>query len=236
MKKKLLLVAVAALAACTVVGCGRRSETTEVIVEEVPVEESTPATDTEASQPADDNSSSSSASSTSSTDNKVNTDDMYVEGTVTYTDGSIMTVEDNTGKEYTYEIATAEMDLDDEGLVEGISVGVTSTSDQNENGNYKATAVIELSDAVEDEDAPSSGSGASGDFTVEGEVTYTDGSIMTVTDSDGQEYTYTILSAEVDVGDNGIFEGITVRVTADSTPNGEGTYTASLVDEISDPD
>ncbi|MCC8142142.1 MAG: hypothetical protein LIO56_06400 [Lachnospiraceae bacterium] len=232
MKKKLILVVAAALAACTIAGCGK-SNTTEVIVEEVPVEETTPAADTATAQPEDN---ASSTTSTPSTDTKINTDDMYVEGTVTYTDGSIMTVQDKDGKEYTYEIATAEMDLDDNGLAEGISVGVTSTSDQNDDGNYKATAVKELSDSVEEEDSPSSGSGSSGDFTVEGEVTYTDGSIMTVTDSDGQEYTYTILSAEVDVDDNGIFEGITVKVTADSTPNDEGTYTASLVDEISDPD
>ncbi len=139
------------------------------------------------------------------------------------------------------------MDLDENGLFEGITVGVTAESEADEDGNYKALEVKEItdpdaeaaSDSSDSSDSSSSGGMADREdgslLDITGTVTYADGSTITVDTDDGDEYNFAILDADVEVDSQGLSEGIVVEVTAQPDPDDNGNYTATKVQEVVDP-
>ncbi len=164
---------------------------------------------------------------------------MTVEGEVTDSDGSTMTVKDSeSGKSYDYKIATAKMDLNSDGLYDGITVRVVSNTEEDEDGLYEATEVTEISENKKSDSGSGSGKGkgsgsGSSTLSVEGEVTYADGSTITVKDSEsGESYDFMILDAKTSFDKKGLSEGIKVKVTADSKKSSDGYYEATEVTEV----
>ncbi len=132
--KRILTILLAGAVVLTVAGCSSNKDETEAAADNQ--------TQTQAQSQAQTQSSTETTLSGTTLD-----------GTVVDADSTTMVVMDDDGNEYTVMYADANLDLDANGLYDGISVSVTLESATSSGGVFTATDVEETYDPMEDTEA-----------------------------------------------------------------------------------
>ncbi len=256
MKKKLLMVLLAGVLVLGVTGCSSSSEETEKATEKATTAATEKATEKETEKATEKSTELEAPSDT--------LEGEITEVDEDTGDGEAIVLKTEDGKEYTIFTDEAELDLDSNGLEKGITVKVTLQSKEATDGSFTATKIVEEDDpnasssqpsttkqtekqtekqTQSQTSAPQSESQTSAPqseteytITVDGVVTYADGDTMTVDATDGNTYDFMIADASLDLDSNGLYEGISVEVTATAPADSDGYYEASDVTETDDPE
>ncbi len=251
MKKRWVMVLLAAVLVLGVTGCSSSSENeTEAATEKATEKKTEKETETEKQT---EKATEKETEKTTEASTELTAPSDTLEGTVVEVDedtgdGEAIVLKTDDGTEYTIFTDEAEIDLDSNGMEDGIYVSVTLQDTTATDGSFTATKIEEIDDpnassqpstSEPQTQASTSSSGelvaTSTDLT--GYVYDADGSTLTLDGDDGNEYPIYYADASVEDTDDGLVDGSYCAITiADVNPSADGNFTALDVEQLADPD